>query len=167
MVGDEPPALRLLGSAADQAHERIRHPARAAHLEGHMNYDIAFTAEAAADHLLQHYRAGRWQEDLTPKPLPVPPDYQDHPSPDEAENTAFGRLRKSGKSVALTITLKPRSRYKVRYGNGPAQATAGAVAQHCKRILDTTRELQAGVFAGESGSASASHRQRRSAGHRG
>ena len=32
-----------------------------------MNYDVAFTAEAAeaaSDHLLQHYQAGRWQEDL-------------------------------------------------------------------------------------------------------
>ena len=81
---------------------------------------------------------------VTPRSLPVPSDYRDRPSPDEADSVAFwgAPYGKDGKGVALTVTLKPRSLYRVRYGHGPAQATADAVARYCKCILDTIRTLQ-------------------------
>ena len=81
---------------------------------------------------------------VTPESLDIPSDYRLRPSPDEADNAAFwaAPYGKAGNGVALTVTLKPNSLYRVRYGYESAQATADAVGQFCERILDTIRVLQ-------------------------
>ncbi len=57
----------IMGSVADKMHANVFERTHAAHLERNVNFEVAFASEAgsaAIDHLLQHYRKKKLQEDL-------------------------------------------------------------------------------------------------------
>ena len=64
---DESATRTVMGSVADKVHAGIFKRTHATHLERDVNFEVAFASEAestAIEHLLQHYRKKRLQEDL-------------------------------------------------------------------------------------------------------